>query len=66
MSLKDLMADLLDKDFKINSLKDMQRIKGRCEKSQENRWTKWKYNKEVENLKKKPERNPGAEKYNNW
>ena len=64
---KDLMVDLLDKGFKTTVLKMLKELKEGMDKVKKMMHEQnVNSNKKVENLKKKPERNSGTEKYSNW
>lgn len=61
---KDLTADLLDKGFKTTILKLLEELKEEMDKFKKITYEKnVNINKKIENLKKKPERKTGAEKY---
>ena len=63
---KDLMADILHKHFKTTALKMLKEQKEDVEKIKTTKYEQnGNFNKDIENLKMKPTRNCGVEKYSN-
>lgn len=62
---KDLMADLLDKDFKTTLLKILKELKEDVDKVKKMTCEQNRRIKKEKKPKKKPKRNSGAIKYNN-